>query len=96
MVGDQRNSRKKHTHPFRRLRKSRAHEQIGDLLFAVVNLARKSQLDAETLLQEGTNKFVRRFNTLEDEVRARGKKLGDLELEALDEIWNAQKAQLRG
>ncbi|MFN2509495.1 MAG: nucleoside triphosphate pyrophosphohydrolase [Chthoniobacterales bacterium] len=66
-------------------------EEIGDLLFAVVNLARRNQLDAETLLQSATDKFVRRFNALEDELRARGKRLGELGLEELDVIWNAQK-----
>lgn len=66
-------------------------EEIGDLLFAVVNLARKSKLESETLLQAATDKFVRRFNSLEDELRARGKKLGDVSLEELDAIWNAQK-----
>ena len=70
-------------------------EEIGDLLFAVVNLARKRKLDAETLLQSATDKFVRRFNRLEDEVRAQGKDLGDLDLAELDAIWNAQKLQLR-
>ncbi len=67
-------------------------EEIGDLLFAVVNLARKRKLDAETLLQEATDKFVRRFNALEDELIARGEKLGQVGLAELDKIWNAQKA----
>lgn len=66
-------------------------EEIGDLLFAVVNLARKHKLDAETLLQSATDKFVRRFAGVEDEVRAQGKQLGDVGLEELDAIWNAQK-----
>ena len=70
-------------------------EEIGDLLFAVVNLARRHHLDAETLLQSATDKFVRRFNALEDELRAQSKRLGDVELAELDEIWNAQKAELR-
>ncbi len=72
--------------------KEDAAEEIGDLLFAVVNLARKRKLDAETLLQAATDKFVRRFNKLEDEVRGQGKRLGDLELDELDVIWNAHKA----
>jgi MazG family protein len=67
-------------------------EEIGDLLFAVVNLARKQKLDAETLLQSATDKFVRRFNAVEDELRAQGKQLGDVELAELDAIWNAHKA----
>jgi len=67
-------------------------EEIGDLLFAVVNLARKQQLDAETLLQSATDKFVRRFAAVEDEVRKGGKQLGDVGLDELDAIWNAQKS----
>ena len=70
-------------------------EEIGDLLFAVVNLARKRHLDAETLLQAATDKFVARFNEMEDEVRAQGKQLGEVELAELDEIWNLQKAHRR-
>ena len=70
-------------------------EEIGDLLFAVVNLARKTQHDAETLLQSATDKFVRRFNQLEDELHARGRQLGDVGLAELDDIWNAQKEKQR-
>ena len=63
-------------------------DEIGDLLFAVVNLSRKCNLDAESALQGATDKFVRRFNLLEDELRKRGKKLGDVDLAELDGIWN--------
>jgi nucleoside triphosphate diphosphatase len=66
-------------------------DEIGDLLFAVVNLARKSGLDAESALQQATDKFVSRFNRVEDELGARGKKLGEVGLEELDEIWNEIK-----
>jgi MazG family protein len=66
-------------------------DEIGDLLFAVVNLARKSKLDAETALQSATDKFVRRFNLVEDELRARGKKLGDVDLPEMDAIWSEIK-----
>jgi len=65
--------------------------EIGDLLFAVVNLARKASLDAETALQAATDKFVARFNRLEDELQARGKQLGDVDLAQLDAIWDAIK-----
>jgi MazG family protein len=68
-------------------------DEIGDLFFAVVNLARKSKLDAETTLQAATDKFVSRFNRVEDELRARGRKLGEAGLEELDEIWNAVKRE---
>jgi MazG family protein len=66
-------------------------EEIGDLLFAVVNLARKCKLDAESALQAATEKFVTRFNRLEDELQAQGKRLGDADLAELDEIWNKIK-----
>ena len=66
-------------------------DESGDLLFAVVNLARKCKLDAEDALQSATDKFVARFNQLEDELKLRGKKLGDVELAELDAIWNEIK-----
>lgn len=66
-------------------------DEIGDVLFAVVNLARKCKIDAESALQKATGKFVARFNRLEDELKARGKKLGDVELAEMDEIWNGIK-----
>jgi MazG family protein len=69
--------------------------EIGDLLFAVVNLARKNGLDAESTLQAATDKFVSRFGRVEDELRRSGRKLGEVELEELDEIWNAHKAEAR-
>ena len=70
-------------------------DEIGDLLFAVVNLARKCQLEAESLLQAATDKFVARFNEMEDRLRARGGKLGDASLEELDAIWEEIKRETR-
>src|SRR6202011_5429295 len=70
-------------------------DEMGDMLFAVVNLARKSKLDAESALQAAIDKFVARFNRVEDELRARGKRLGDVDLTELDEIWNQVKASRR-
>jgi MazG family protein len=66
-------------------------DEAGDLLFAVVNLARKCKLDAESALQAATDKFVARFNRLENELNAHGKKLGDVDLAELDKIWNQIK-----
>ena len=70
-------------------------DEIGDLLFAVVNLARKCQLEAEGLLQAATDKFVARFNEMEDRLRARGGKLGEATLEELDAIWEEIKKDSR-
>jgi MazG family protein len=82
------------TEPGPSLTGSQCHEvedEIGDLLFAVVNLSRKSGIDAESALQKATDKFRARFNRVEDELKARGKKLGDVGLPELDEIWNEVK-----
>src|SRR6516225_7282850 len=70
------------------LDRARIEDEIGDMLFAVVNLARKCKIDAESALQGGTDKFVTRFKQLEREVKARGKELGDVGLSEMDEIWN--------
>jgi len=66
-------------------------DEVGDLLFAVVNLARKCKLDAESALQAATDKFVARFNRLEDKLQSRGKKLGDVDLAEMDAIWEKIK-----
>jgi MazG family protein len=71
--------------------RQRIEDEIGDLLFAVVNLARKFKIDAENALQSATDKFVARFNRLEDELRARGRKFGETELPEMDAIWNEIK-----
>jgi MazG family protein len=71
-------------------------DEIGDLLFAVVNLARKCKLDAESALQRATDKFVARFDRLEDELQRQGKRLGDADLIELDAIWNAIKKNDEG
>ena len=71
----------------------RIEDEIGDLLFAVVNLARKSKIDAERALQSATDKFVARFNRLEDELKKRGNKLGEVKLAAMDAIWGEIKNQ---
>ncbi|MBX6324767.1 MAG: nucleoside triphosphate pyrophosphohydrolase [Chthoniobacterales bacterium] len=70
-------------------------EEAGDVLFAVVNLARKCGIDAESALHAATNKFVARFNLLEEALKARGRKLGDADLAEMDEIWNQVKNKER-
>jgi MazG family protein len=71
--------------------RGRIEDEIGDLLFAVVNLARKCKIDAETALQKATDKFVTRFNRVEDALKARDKQLGDVGLEEMDAIWEEIK-----
>jgi MazG family protein len=71
--------------------RARIEEEVGDMLFAIVNLARKYKIDAESALHRATDKFVARFNQLEDELRRRGKRLGDVELTEMDTIWDRIK-----
>src|SRR6266704_312998 len=60
--------------------RARVEDEIGDVLFAVVNLARKCKIDAESALQAAIDKFVTRFNRVEDDLRRQGKRLGDVDL----------------
>ena len=68
------------------------HEELGDLLFAVVNLARKLGLDAEQALVDATTKFQRRFEVVEDKLTARGRTPQQSTLEEMDALWNEAKA----
>jgi tetrapyrrole methylase family protein/MazG family protein len=66
-------------------------EELGDVLFATVNLARYQQLDAEELLNRSIHKFVRRFQQIERAVHKSGRRLEDCTLEELDALWEAAK-----
>ncbi|MFZ4541397.1 MAG: nucleoside triphosphate pyrophosphohydrolase [Rickettsiales bacterium] len=66
-------------------------EELGDLLFAVTNLARFVKSDAETALRGANAKFVRRFESIEDALKAQGKHVKDASLDELEMLWNAAK-----
>jgi MazG family protein len=70
-------------------------DEIGDLLFAVVNLARHIGAHPTTALQRSNAKFMTRFEALEDVARTRGVDLGAASLEALDELWDEVKTRER-
>jgi tetrapyrrole methylase family protein/MazG family protein len=70
-------------------------EEIGDLLFTVVNLARLLGIHPSLALESTNRKFARRFKELEKLVRRRGKVLGELPLEELDSIWEEVKKNER-
>jgi len=72
-----------------------AREEIGDLLFAVVNLARHLGGNAEQLLQDTNRKFCDRFLHIEKEVRDSDREWEQWTLEELDEIWNRAKMQIQ-
>lgn len=71
---------------------ARIREEFGDLLFALVNVARLLGIDAEGSLQAATEKFRRRFELMEAEIAARGGSLSDTPLAELDRVWERVKA----
>jgi len=72
-----------------------AAEEIGDLLFAVVNYARKLGIDPESALRATNEKFQRRFRMIEAALRARGKTPEQSNLAEMDALWNEAKAAER-
>lgn len=74
--------------------KARKEDEMGDVFFSLVNVARLSGLDAETSLRGTNNKFMRRFSHIETRLREQGKRLGDVSLEDLDILWDEAKEKL--
>ena len=69
-------------------------EELGDLLFSVVNLARKLGIESEAAMAAANEKFIRRFHAVEAKIADEGKKLGEATLEEMDAAWDAiKKAQ---
>ncbi len=67
-------------------------DEFGDVLFALVNYARFIKVDPENALERTNRKFIRRFQQIESMAEAQGKKLHDLSLQEMDELWNSAKA----
>jgi MazG family protein len=66
-------------------------EEIGDLLFAIVNLSRYLTISSEDALRKTNQKFIRRFKKVEEGIKAKGKKLDEASLEEMDYLWNEAK-----
>jgi len=66
-------------------------EELGDVLFSVVNFARQIGIDAEGALREANEKFYRRFGFMETLALSQGRKLGDLSLDELEDLWQQAK-----
>jgi nucleoside triphosphate diphosphatase len=71
--------------------KEKLTDEMGDILFVAVNLARHLGVDPEEALRATNDKFTRRFAHVEDTVRARGGKLGEVTLEEMDAAWDDAK-----
>ena len=70
-------------------------EEFGDLLFVLVNVARRRGIEAEAAVRAANAKFRRRFASVERRAAAQGVALRDLDFEALDALWDAAKAEER-
>ncbi|MCS7049544.1 MAG: nucleoside triphosphate pyrophosphohydrolase [Verrucomicrobiae bacterium] len=72
-------------------RRARMEDELGDLLFATVNVARFQGLQAESVLNRAVEKFIRRFRAVERAVHKSGRQLKDCSLAELDRLWNQTK-----
>jgi len=69
----------------------RIRHELGDVLFSVVNVARLLNVDAEDCLRQAADKFTRRFNEVETDMKARGRTVSDASAEELDQAWETVK-----
>jgi MazG family protein len=70
-------------------------EELGDLLFSIVNVARLQGVDAEDCLREASDKFTRRFREMEAEMRAAGREVSEGSAEELNRVWEMVKTRER-
>lgn len=68
-------------------------DELGDVLFSCTNVARKADADAEMLLTDATEKFIRRFAKTEESIRLKGMDMTSLSIDELDSYWEQSKAQ---
>ncbi|MCX8026406.1 MAG: nucleoside triphosphate pyrophosphohydrolase [Thermodesulfovibrionales bacterium] len=71
--------------------KQRCEDEIGDMLFSIVNISRHLKINAEDALRRCVKKFITRFAEIEKHAKQHGKKLSDMTLDEMDEIWQRAK-----
>lgn len=72
--------------------KENSTKELGDFLFSVINAARLYKLNPDNALEHTNQKFIRRFNYVEDHTLKKGKNLKDILLEEMDQLWNEAKS----
>ena len=72
-------------------RKEEIAEEIGDLLFSLVNVSRLLEINPELALRRTNQKFIKRFQYIEKKLKKEGKEFSEVNLDYLDEIWNEAK-----
>ena len=73
--------------------KQELNDELGDLLFALVNLARWKKVDAEFALRSTSKRFKSRFNFVEQGAKKQGRKLSDMSIEEMEALWQEAKRQ---
>lgn len=73
--------------------KDKAEAEFGDVLFSLINAARLYKINPDNALERTNQKFIRRFNYLEEHTLKQGRKLQDMTLAEMDAIWNEAKAK---
>ncbi len=73
--------------------KENSTRELGDFIFSVINAARLYKLNPDNALEKTNQKFIRRFNYVEDHSLKQGKNLKDMSLEEMDKLWNEAKLQ---
>ena len=73
--------------------KEKAEAEFGDVMFSLINAARLYKINPDNALEHTNQKFIRRFNYLEEHTLKAGRKLTDMTLEEMDAIWEEAKKQ---
>ena len=71
--------------------KEKAEAEFGDVMFSLINAARLYKINPDNALEHTNQKFIRRFNYLEEHTIKQGRNLTDMTLEEMDAVWNEAK-----
>jgi len=74
-------------HEIHQNNKENSKEELGDLLFSIVNLSRHLEIDASEAINQANHKFVKRFKLMEEEIAKDNQKIGNLNSDELEEFW---------
>lgn len=74
------------------MNKEHAENELGDILFSLVNMARLYKINPDNALEKSNQKFIKRFNYIEAVANKQNRKLEDLSLEEMDSLWNQAKS----
>lgn len=73
--------------------KEHSEKELGDFLFSVINAARLYHLNPDNALEMTNQKFIRRFNYVEEQTLSKGRQLADMTQEEMDQLWNEAKSK---